>query len=92
MSFLVYLFKKVLKYNNILAGLLSILLSAILFSMFHYIGELGDIFTFKSFYLRTLAGMFLGILYLFRGFGITAYTHIFYDMGVISIPVLINRY
>ena len=47
-----------------------------------------EIFTYKSFYLRTLAGIFLGLLYIFRGLGITVYTHIFYDMAIISMPVL----
>ena len=49
----------------------------------------GDIFTFKSFYLRTLAGIFLGSLYLFRGFGIVVYTHIIYDIVIISLPVIV---
>jgi hypothetical protein len=33
--------------------------------------------------LRFFAGIILGSLYLFRGFGITAYTHSIYDLIVL---------
>ena len=66
----------------------AIIFSAVIFSLFHYLGPFGDNFSYKSFYLRTLAGIFLGSLYIFRGFGITVYTHIFYDMFIISMPII----
>jgi hypothetical protein len=83
-----YVINYTLGYNQLFTIIIAILSSAILFSLFHYIGELGDIFTFRNFYLRTFAGIILGTLYIFRGFGITAYTHIFYDMAIISRPIL----
>ena len=83
------LLRKVIKYSGIFSALISILFAAVLF---HYIGPFGDIFTYKSFYIRTWAGIFLGSLYLFRGLGITVYTHIFYDMAIISMPVILTRY
>ena len=81
---------KVIGYSGFYSAFIAILLSALIFSLFHYLGPFGDNFAYKSFYLRTLAGIFLGSLYLFRGFGITVYTHIFYDMAIISIPVLLT--
>ena len=69
------------------SGIYSVII-AVIFSLFHYLGPFGDNFAYKSFYLRTLAGIFLGSLYMFRGFGITVYTHIFYDMFIISMPVI----
>ena len=86
------LLRKVIKYSGIFSAIIAILFSAVLFSLFHYLGPFGDIFTYKSFYIRTWAGIFLGSLYLFRGLGITVYTHIFYDMAIISMPVILTRY
>ena len=78
------LLTKIIGYGGLLSALIATLIAAILFSLFHYLGSFGDIFTYRSFYLRTLAGVYLGSLYLFRGLGITVYTHIFYDMAIIS--------
>ena len=86
------LLTKIIKYSEIFSALIAILFAAVLFSLFHYIGPFGDIFTYKSFYIRTWAGIFLGSLYLFRGLGITVYTHIFYDMAIISIPIILTKY
>ncbi|MFL2510785.1 MAG: CPBP family intramembrane glutamic endopeptidase [Candidatus Neomarinimicrobiota bacterium] len=61
--------------------ILSIVASSILFSIFHYIGE--ESFTPISFTLRFLAGIYLSVIYVNRGFGIVALTHAFYDLFVI---------
>jgi membrane protease YdiL (CAAX protease family) len=90
-GFIIYFLKHILGYNRLFAALIAIFCSAVLFSLFHYIGQLGDIFTLRSFYLRTLAGIILGTLFIIRGFGITAYTHIFYDMAIISMPIMLNK-
>jgi membrane protease YdiL (CAAX protease family) len=87
-----FLLTKIIKYSGIFSVLIAILFSAVLFSLFHYIGPFGDIFTYKSFYIRTWAGIFLGFLYLFRGLGITVYTHIFYDISIICMPILLKKY
>ena len=81
---------KIIGYSSIYSAIIAIIFSAVLFSLFHYLGPFGDHFAYKSFYLRTIAGIFLGALYLFRGFGITVYTHIFYDMIIISTPVILT--
>lgn len=60
----------------------AILLSALIFSAFHYIGPLGDTFTIASFTFRAIAGLMLSGLYVVRGFGITAWTHALYDVGL----------
>ena len=83
------LLTKFIGYNGISSACIAILFSAVLFSLFHYLGPFGDIFTYKSFYIRALAGIFLGSLYLFRGLGITVYTHIFYDIIIISMPIVV---
>lgn len=68
--------------STIAAGGWAILLSSLLFSAAHYIGPLGDSFAAYSFTFRAVAGMFFAILFLLRGFGITAGTHFFYDLLV----------
>ena len=68
--------------STIAAGLWAILLSSLLFSAAHYIGPLGDSFAIYSFTFRAVAGLFFAILFLLRGFGITAGTHFFYDVLV----------
>jgi hypothetical protein len=68
--------------SSVTAGLWAILLSSLLFSAAHYIGPLGDSFDIYSFTFRAVAGLFFAILFLLRGFGITAGTHFFYDVLV----------
>ncbi|HKI99806.1 MAG TPA: CPBP family glutamic-type intramembrane protease [bacterium] len=66
-----------------LATVVAIVLAALLFSAAHYIGPLGDHFTFASFLFRFVAGLLFTGLYYLRGFGVTAYAHAFYDMRVL---------
>ncbi|HWP38308.1 MAG TPA: CPBP family glutamic-type intramembrane protease [Gemmatimonadales bacterium] len=61
---------------------LAIVLSALIFSGFHYVGPLGDTFAVPSFTFRAIAGLLLSALYAARGFGIAAWTHALYDVGL----------
>jgi Type II CAAX prenyl endopeptidase Rce1-like len=56
---------------------------ALLFSLFHYIGPLGEPFRLESFVFRAVAGLAFSALYFTRGFGITAWTHALYDVLVL---------
>jgi len=58
------------------------LLGALLFSLFHYIGPAGDAFSLGSFIQRTVAGLYFSILFVTRGFGVTAAAHAIYDIFV----------
>lgn len=69
--------------GTVTAGVIASVVSAIIFSGFHYVGELGDPFTVESFTFRAIAGLAFSGLYLLRGFGITAWTHALYDVGVL---------
>lgn len=60
----------------------AITLSALIFSAFHYVGPFGDTLTLPSFTFRAVAGMLLSGLYVARGFGIAAWTHALYDVGI----------
>ena len=63
--------------------IVALIISGGIFSAFHFMGEYGDFFSMELFLLRFFAGIILGALYLFRGFGITAYTHSIYDLIVL---------
>ena len=65
-----------------LAAAIAVVVSALVFSAFHYIGALGDTFTVSSFTYRAIAGVAFSVLYVTRGFGITAWTHALYDLGL----------
>jgi membrane protease YdiL (CAAX protease family) len=64
------------------ASIFAVLLSALIFSAFHYIGALGDTLQWSSFIFRFFAGLVFSTLYVLRGFGITAWTHALYDVLV----------
>lgn len=65
------------------AYILAMVLAAAIFSFVHYIGALGDPFTMSSFLFRFLFGLALNAIYIWRGFGMAAWTHAIYDLMVI---------
>jgi membrane protease YdiL (CAAX protease family) len=65
--------------------IISLILSSLVFAGVHYIGSFGEVFNFITFLARFTGGMLLGILYFFRGFAITSYTHAFYDILLIYV-------
>jgi hypothetical protein len=73
---------KLLGFARLTAGVIAVIVGALLFSAFHYVGPLGDPFRLDSFVFRALAGVAFSALYLTRGFGITAWTHALYDVAV----------
>lgn len=60
--------------------LVAVFVSAVLFSAHHHIGHLGEPFTWPVFAFRTAAGMFFGIIYYLRGFGVAVGAHAGYDI------------
>ncbi|HJS46706.1 MAG TPA: CPBP family glutamic-type intramembrane protease [Gemmatimonadales bacterium] len=56
--------------------------SALIFSAFHYLGPYGDTLALGSFAYRAVAGLLLSGLYVARGFGIAAWSHALYDVGL----------
>jgi hypothetical protein len=78
-------FRRGLGSSPVTAGLLASVIGALVFSAAHYIGAYGDPFTVQSFTFRALAGLFFSILFVTRGFGITAWTHALYDVLVLTL-------
>jgi len=62
------------------ANVFAVILGALIFSSFHYIGPYGDRLELGSFTFRAIAGVLFSGLYVVRGFGITAWTHALYDV------------
>lgn len=82
-STLMLVFKKLVA-SGYTATTLSIVLAAAIFSFVHFIGIMGDPFTFGSFLFRFLFGLALNAIYIWRGFGMAAWTHAIYDLMVIA--------
>lgn len=88
---LMLLFQDILRLTHTNSVILSVLISASLFSAHHHIDFLsgqanaGDPFELMKFAFRTIAGIYFAALFAIRGFGITAGTHASYNIIAISI-------
>ncbi len=83
-SFFIWIFSKWFGAKSWASYTSAILLSAVLFSAVHYTGNMGDPFTMSSFLFRFLFGVILNGIYVWRGFGVAAWTHALYDVIVIT--------
>lgn len=83
-SLFIFLFNKFFKGKHWASVTASVVLSALLFSAVHYMGDMGDFFTLNSFLYRFLFGLILNGIYVARGFGVAAWTHAIYDVMVIT--------
>jgi hypothetical protein len=69
--------------TKLLAGITWAVLSAAVFSGWHYFGVLGDPFDPKSFVFRWVCGLVFTAIYAFRGFAPVVWTHALYDIWVL---------
>jgi hypothetical protein len=46
-----------------------------------------EVFSWRSFVFRTVAGTYFAVLFLTRGFGITAFSHACYDIFIVCLRV-----
>ena len=79
----------VFMWDKTFKNIIAVVLSGGIFSAFHFMGEYGDFFSMELFLIRFFAGVILGALYMYRGFGITAYAHSIYDLIVLIRMTLI---
>jgi hypothetical protein len=88
---LMMLFQDIFRISHKESIILSVLISAALFSAHHHIDFLSgqpntnDPFNLTEFIFRTIAGVYFAALFAIRGFGITAGTHAFYNIIAVSI-------
>jgi len=83
-AFLSLLLRDILKLGRNVTCLLVVLSSAFLFSAYHYLSP-SEHFQMQTFIFRTIAGAYFGIVFLVRGFGITASSHCFYDLIITAL-------
>lgn len=72
-----------LRMSTGLSFLLLVVISAALFSGYHYLGN--EAFNWRNFAFRTAAGVYFAVLFVVRGFGITAGSHMAYDILIIML-------
>ena len=83
---LMMIFQDFLQISQNTSIILSVLISAALFSLHHHIFLLNghfdtaEPFALATFSFRMLAGVYFAAIFAFRGFGIAAGTHAFYDI------------
>lgn len=78
------LLKDLMRLKPVWVKLCVVTLGAFAFSGYHYLSPL-EYFQWRSFAFRTLAGAYFGVVFLFRGFGITAASHASYDVLILFI-------
>jgi hypothetical protein len=71
---------KLFRWHGSKVPVFAVVIAALIFSSFHYIGPYGEPLALGSFTYRAVAGLLFSGLYLLRGFGITAWTHALYDV------------
>jgi membrane protease YdiL (CAAX protease family) len=71
-----------------LSAILTIITAALIFAAAHHVGTHGEKFEDRVFLFRVLAGLYFGVIYQCRGFGIAVGTHVAYDVlvGVLLAP------
>lgn len=82
-TFFIKIFQIIFSWGKNTSLIYAIPLSAVFFSLFHFIGVYADTPNLPLFFIRFFGGCFLGCLYQVRGFGIAAYTHCIYDLIVV---------
>jgi membrane protease YdiL (CAAX protease family) len=79
---LIWILSSVFHMKRTTAIITAVILGALLFSAFHYVGPAGDAFTIGSFLQRAVGGLYFSVLFATRGFGVAAASHAIYDILV----------
>lgn len=88
---LMIFFETVLGLNHKASIVISVIISAFLFSLHHHVfilnGQIrhAEVFILSKFVFRTLAGVYFAVIFAARGFAITAGTHAFYNIIVMTV-------
>jgi membrane protease YdiL (CAAX protease family) len=77
---LTLLLVRVLKLDLTVATGAAVIASALVFALYHHLGEMGEPLVAPRFAFRFLAGTILGVLFATRGLAVVVYMHVFYDL------------
>ena len=80
-SAILVILQKGLSLNQSWSVPIAIILGSIVFAAFHLLME---VFTPAIFGQRVFGGILLGILFRFRGYGISVYAHVIYNMLILA--------
>ena len=83
LSLLYFLLALALAFHDVprlFAGGGAVVLSGVLFALAHHLGAGGDPLSARVLVFRSIMGVLLGLLFVFRGFGVVVYTHAWYDI------------
>ncbi len=76
----------VMRLNRRGASILIVIISGVLFSLYHYLGS--EPFQYRTFVFRAIAGAYFAVLFLTRGFGITCGCHTIYDIIIVAVQAM----
>ncbi len=76
------LLTRVLGASRIVAAVVAVVASSLIFSGVHHLGSMGEPFTMAAFIFRFFAGVLFAAIFQTRGFAIAAWTHALYDIWV----------
>lgn len=82
-SIIVIIGTDLLRFSSRATLIFAVIFSALIFSAHHHPPLGSDPFSLRSFIFRTIAGLYLGALFVYRGYGPAAGTHAIYNLLVI---------
>ena len=83
-ALLLFLFNVTSALRKLVFRLVWAVAAALVFSAWHYVGELGDPFDLLTFAFRGVCGLIFTLIYQFRGFAPAVWTHALYDLWVLA--------
>lgn len=84
-----FIFVDLMKMSTVHAVLWMVLITSVGFSAYHYLGS--EVFEWRSFTFRTVAGIYFAVIFLWRGIGVTAGSHAAYDISTFALRLLAGR-
>ena len=85
-SLFLFIFVDIFDLRKDITTIAGVIAAAVLFSLYHFsLEQIADLGTFpwSQFIFRAMAGVYLGGLFIYRGFGIAVGAHICYNLFVV---------